>query len=411
MVPAWTDNPSDPDSGMAPVDTRGDDEITRSLMAAVIPAVGGILLGAGALLVFFPLDPWAGIVCAMAGAVLFVAAWLNARGIVITASIAVVSLCFIAPLLIPLWTDSMSVYLYFVGICGALALVAVRRRLRFLPVALAVVGAVLLVVGTDSGAPPPSSLALSVGGVLALLITMVLGRRLLDELHALLARAAADRDAAHEQEATLRAVNAGLEAAVARRERELRDAISAQRRLADQLAATAMHDPLTGLFNRTYLDRQLPQLASGAVAAAMLDIDHFKSVNELHSYETGDRVIQAVADAISDVLRSSDLLIRYGGEEFLVLMPGADLAGATAGVERLRNAVAQREWDDIAPGLSVTVSAGVACQAGESADRHNPAADGRRLLARADSALRAAKNAGRNQVCHAPEDLRPEDRS
>lgn len=164
-----------------------------------------------------------------------------------------------------------------------------------------------------------------------------------------------------------------------------------------RLGEMAATDPLTGVANR----RSIEQLGDEAVAAArsmhqplcalLLDIDHFKRVNDSHGHPCGDQVLARIAHACRDALRHIDLFGRYGGEEFLVLLPDTRLPYAWPVAERLRNAVAALSFDDLAPGLRVTVSIGMAQLGG---------GDGglRELVARADAALYRAKANGRDRV-------------
>lgn len=154
------------------------------------------------------------------------------------------------------------------------------------------------------------------------------------------------------------------------------------------LQELARSDPLTGAWRRWYGEARLSELADGGavVAACIVDIDHFKRVNDGHGHAAGDRVLQAVARALAGAVRSEDLVARLGGEEFLVLLPGTPPAGAAQVAERLRQAVAALE--DLPQ--RVTVSVGVAC-----CHRDESAGE---LVARADAALYRAKEQGRDRV-------------
>ncbi|GAB1644840.1 diguanylate cyclase [Krasilnikovia sp. MM14-A1259] len=170
------------------------------------------------------------------------------------------------------------------------------------------------------------------------------------------------------------------------------------RRQAEWFREQARHDPLTGLQNRRAVDERLPALLAHAAAdgteviAALLDLDHFKNVNDLRSHETGDRVLVTVAGLLESIdTGPSGFVARLGGEEFLVVIAGADLAGAAFRLEDLRRAVADHPWARITNGVPVTVSIGVASAEPDS----TPST----LLARADEALYSAKGAGRNRVC------------
>jgi diguanylate cyclase (GGDEF)-like protein len=170
-----------------------------------------------------------------------------------------------------------------------------------------------------------------------------------------------------------------------------------------RIRVLAETDELTGLANRRHASERL--LEAGAHAArhgralsvALLDVDHFKAVNDSHGHEAGDAVLCAVARACEGVLRESDLLARWGGEEFLAVLPETD-AGAARGVaERLRGAVEGLRIDNAGgPAHAVTVSAGVATWAPPGPAWRRPDRDA--LLKQADAALYRAKAGGRNRV-------------
>lgn len=164
-----------------------------------------------------------------------------------------------------------------------------------------------------------------------------------------------------------------------------------------ELAAT---DPLTGVANRRSIERLGEEAIVAAHAKAhglcilVLDIDHFKPVNDRYGHLTGDRALARVAGACSTALRQHDLLGRTGGEEFLVILPRTGMAQARHVAERIRAAVEELTFTDIDPGLRLTVSIGVAeLREGE---------DLQALCARADLALYAAKDTGRNRLEEAP---------
>jgi len=155
----------------------------------------------------------------------------------------------------------------------------------------------------------------------------------------------------------------------------------------------AQVDGLTGLANREKLDAELARALALAdrsgqlLAVAMIDLDHFKGINDSHGHLVGDQVLRALGQRLAGAVRAVDLVGRWGGEEFLLLCPSTDRGGALAVAEKLRAAVAAEPFaDDIA----LTVSLGVAVSAGgEPLDA---------VLDRADRALYAAKDAGRNRV-------------
>lgn len=166
----------------------------------------------------------------------------------------------------------------------------------------------------------------------------------------------------------------------------------------------AITDPLTGLFNRRYALPHLTRLAdqslqSGSQFALMvIDIDHFKSVNDTYGHAAGDDVLCQVAGRLRDNLRAIDLLARIGGEEFLIAIPDSDVVHARTAAERLRNLIGEapffvgRDQTEVA----VTVSVGVCLSNGELPEELGTDLDG--LVDRADDALYAAKTGGRNKV-------------
>lgn len=165
--------------------------------------------------------------------------------------------------------------------------------------------------------------------------------------------------------------------------------------LRDQLRNQAIRDPLTGLYNRRFLDETLDRLSLDArrrkvpLAAIMIDLDHFKRLNDQHGHAAGDTVLRGVSLAILAMLRTTDIACRYGGEELAVLLPDCPLEMAMAKAEQLRAAIA-----GLAPGPSgatVTASLGVSV----IPDACSTAAE---LLSSADAALYKAKKNGRNRV-------------
>jgi diguanylate cyclase (GGDEF)-like protein len=176
----------------------------------------------------------------------------------------------------------------------------------------------------------------------------------------------------------------------------------ANRRYRQQLVKLASQDGLTGLPNR----RRTAELATAALAyatvsedpltIAIIDMDHFKVINDRCGHATGDFVLKEFARLGREALRDSDVLGRWGGEEFLLVMPGATLEIAQASLERMRTLVFGIHLPASGAGLRVSVSAGLA-----TSQRHGRSLD--EMIARADSALYAAKNAGRDLVCVADE--------
>jgi diguanylate cyclase (GGDEF)-like protein len=175
-------------------------------------------------------------------------------------------------------------------------------------------------------------------------------------------------------------------------QRELRIELA---RLGSQWARHATQDPLTGLANRRalelWMDEQLPRAEQGMpLTVLLMDLDHFKWVNDSFGHAIGDEVLRRVARLVERSCREGDLAVRYGGEEFVLALAGVQIDAALAIAERLRQSIAAEAWEAIAVGLKVSVSTGVA------AALEAPAASS--LFALADRRLYAAKFAGRDRV-------------
>lgn len=167
------------------------------------------------------------------------------------------------------------------------------------------------------------------------------------------------------------------------------------REKAEALLDHVERDPLTGLGNRRLLESRMPVLAREAerrgqpLTLALIDADRFKSINDRFGHAVGDRVLQILAGMLKENTRGSDLLLRYGGEEFLVLFPDTDPDRAFEVCERLRERVEAYAWQDLAPDLEVTLSIGLAS---------TPPFAGDLLISQADAAMYRAKHLGRNRV-------------
>lgn len=177
---------------------------------------------------------------------------------------------------------------------------------------------------------------------------------------------------------------------------------AARNHLLATLNHAADHDALTGVLNRSAFlrrgRRQLDQCREDdvPVAAMMLDLDHFKSVNDRHGHAAGDAVLATFARRVRTHLREDGLFGRFGGEEFAVLLPGVDADAALAVGERLRHIASEPVMLDDGRALDVTVSVGVATSAGNRLTRLED------LLHQADNALYRAKAMGRNRVIASP---------
>ncbi len=165
----------------------------------------------------------------------------------------------------------------------------------------------------------------------------------------------------------------------------------------EKINALASHDDLTGAYNRRSFmlllaeERARTDRSGQMFWVAILDLDHFKSVNDRFGHLIGDDVLRMFCQSVQSALRSTDRFARYGGEEFVVLLTATVTADAAAIVmERIRLSIQSLDWSAMAPGLAVTVSAGITSfRSGESVEE---------LLGRADAALYEAKDKGRNCV-------------
>jgi diguanylate cyclase len=164
-----------------------------------------------------------------------------------------------------------------------------------------------------------------------------------------------------------------------------------------KLDELASHDELTGTLNRRSImrlleeERERTRRTGQSFGVAMLDIDHFKQVNDRFGHLVGDQVLRRFAQTVTEGMRGTDRLGRFGGEEFLLLLTATEGSDAvTTATERVRHSVASCHWAEIVPGLNLTVSAGVSmCGRDDTTEQ---------LLDRADRALYVAKREGRNCV-------------
>ena len=184
----------------------------------------------------------------------------------------------------------------------------------------------------------------------------------------------------------------------------LREANAEKSRLLDklrqqsaELERLARQDPLTRLNNRRYLEENLEREFAASrrykfpLSVALVDIDHFKQINDTFSHQVGDDVLRIVGQILESSCRGIDFAARYGGEEFALVFSQTNLAGALIACERVRQRIEQHNWASLRPYLKVTVSIGVSCD--PTLPNHE------KLLQAADEQLYAAKRAGRNRVC------------
>ena len=176
----------------------------------------------------------------------------------------------------------------------------------------------------------------------------------------------------------------------------LRESAEEARARAEMAQERSLTDPLTGLLNRYGLQISLAHELAEArrynrpLSCLMIDVDRFKTINDTYGHITGDVALQQIASVLTQVVRRSDIVFRYGGEEFLALLPKTDLEGAVALAEKLREAVVARIFGDGEHTFYLTLSIGAASL--------SETESGNDLIARADIALYHAKERGRNRV-------------
>jgi diguanylate cyclase (GGDEF)-like protein len=202
-------------------------------------------------------------------------------------------------------------------------------------------------------------------------------------------------------EASFRIVK--LEEDLAREIRTVRKVNAEMAVLNQKLEQMATTDTLTGLLNRRAVMERLDEYWTNAerhnkpFSCMLLDIDHFKAVNDTHGHDVGDIVLREVAEVLNKHTRADEPVGRIGGEEFLVLCPGSTAPMADVGAERLRSGIEKKRIVYNGLELNVTISAGVA----ERSEKIN---NSELFLKKADDALYEAKRNGRNRVCIASED-------
>jgi diguanylate cyclase (GGDEF)-like protein len=217
-----------------------------------------------------------------------------------------------------------------------------------------------------------------------------LAYRELTELQRDFERAVIEQETARREAEQLSAKNRELEATLDELAATHRELESVQGQLREQ----AERDWLTGLYNRRYLDETLARMRDDVLHAplslAILDLDHFKAINDRHGHHVGDLVLTRAAELLKENVRGSDVVARAGGEEFVVVMPFTDATDAAVCAERLRTAIATERWPAIAPDLAITISIGLVTSSTTS--------DVETTFRLADRRLYAAKSAGRNRI-------------
>jgi diguanylate cyclase len=179
-------------------------------------------------------------------------------------------------------------------------------------------------------------------------------------------------------------------------QRRLSEKNAALKAAVERIEVMANRDELTGLANRRAITAWLAEQIDAAgrtgtpLSVAILDIDHFKKINDTYGHHAGDRTLQIFSQIAAETIRGTDRIGRYGGEEFLLVLVGAPLDRAKEPLERTRKALTAHQWDAIEAGLRVTTTIGVA--------QHSPGETAQELIRRADMALYLGKESGRDRL-------------
>ena len=178
---------------------------------------------------------------------------------------------------------------------------------------------------------------------------------------------------------------------------QLQDQVDEITLLRDHLHELAIRDELTGLFNRRYLKETLRLFLAHAkrdshpISAMLIDIDHFKTINDTYGHSAGDEALAAIAQKLSSLTREEDITCRYGGEEFVIISPHLDLEDALLRAEQIRTEIAGLDLMCKQQKTNITISIGISSYPGQAFDEDD-------LLNKADNAMYEAKRLGRNQV-------------
>ncbi len=178
---------------------------------------------------------------------------------------------------------------------------------------------------------------------------------------------------------------------------ELKLKLEAITKLEKEVRELAIHDALTGLFNRHYLTERLPaeynrsERSGHPISFLLMDIDHFKTVNDTYGHQAGDHALKLVSQTLLSHFRQSDIVTRYGGEEFMVILPDTTAEDALKKAEDLRKKISDMQMKFNGNGFNISISIGIAVFPDHGADNDH-------ILSRADEALYQAKESGRNKV-------------
>jgi diguanylate cyclase (GGDEF)-like protein len=381
-----------------PADLRGAERRRARTLMLVSTVLTALILPVSAFAVVALPEDRQAVSLILAGALVYCLTRLAlARRHTVLAGWAYVTYFILVPLnslYLPTQNAVTSVDLVFVSVIPLMAALVLPRRHVLIATGIATVELAVLSTMTAFVAFSPSEYAayafilLCIVGSAAVVLTVTIDRAF--------EKADRTRVEAERLADELQVANVELEQRVRSRTTELADALQREQQLSSALAELSIRDSLTGLHNRRHLNETIDQmfryaLRSGApLSVAMIDLDDFKPINDRHTHLVGDDVLKQAATLMGASTRGADELIRMGGEEFALLMPGTSTAEAVTVCERMRTSLAAWDWNQIHAGISLTASFGVATT--------GTAADPTALLREADEQLLSAKRAGKNRV-------------
>lgn len=377
-----------------------EDALRRDVMTIMSLAYGGLALAGAAVLVFLPGGQFSAAVLVLVSVLAVVVAFV-ARKLHLTLAALLITVTFWSALMAePLLTGNLSTNGLFMGLLAALMAVSFRQRWLWLATAVSLgsVG-VLALVTTAAATPPVPWLVSLVNGTLLVLTAVVgVGIVLWQSRRQLLAEAVASRAVARNIE-QLRRVNEDLEAQVADRTRHLERALAERQEAAEALREWTNTDTLTGLRSRGALTAETRRLSADldplGVGVIVVDMDRFKDINDNYSHQVGDQVLRRLADIMREEVPAPATVARFGGEEFVILYPGADAWRTRAVAAQVRQRLVDEDWGQLAAGLRTTASFGVAMAVPSVVTDAQPLPD---AILRAFQAMGGAKARGGNRI-------------
>jgi diguanylate cyclase (GGDEF)-like protein len=363
-------------------------------------AYGVIALLGAAALVFLPGGQFSAGVLTIVSALAVVVAFV-ARGLHLTVAAVMITVTFWTALMAePLLTGNLSTNGLFMGLLAALMAVSFRQRWLWLAsaVSLGSVGVLAFVTNEIDTPPVGWSVSLVNGTLLVLTAVVGLGVVLWQSRRQLLAEAVAARTVAGSID-QLRRVNAELEAQVVERTRHLERALAERQEAAEALREWTNTDTLTGLRTRGALTDEVRRLSTDlgpdGVGVIVVDMDRFKDINDSYSHHVGDEVLKRLAQIMREEAPAPATIARFGGEEFVILCPGADRSRTLTLAAAVRRRVAQEDWNLLASGLRTTASFGVAVARPSKVSGAQPLQD---AVLRAFQGMGGAKARGGDRV-------------